>query len=188
MFAELKFLWAPFVDRYRLFFFGRRRSWILLTQILIGLSLFQLSSLNPANGLTMMAVMAVIIAFLSATQDIAIDAYRREILEDEEMGLGSTLTQYGYRISMLLTGGLGIGLVGTEGINLTWNQLYISMAVIMLACTLVTWFAPEPKEGDNRPKTLKSAVIDPFKEFFTREKAGVILCFVFLLLCYYLLP
>ncbi len=177
---SLKFLWAPFVDRYRLFFFGRRRSWILLTQILIGLSLFQLSSLNPTSGLTMMAVMAVIIAFLSATQDIAIDAYRREILEDEEMGLGSTLTQYGYRISMLLTGGLGIGLVGTEGINLTWNQLYISMAVIMLACTLITWFAPEPKEGDDRPKTLKSAVIDPFKEFFTREKAGVILCFVFL--------
>ncbi len=177
---SLKFLWAPFVDRYRLFFFGRRRSWILLTQILIGLSLFQLSTLSPTSGLTMMAVMAVIIAFLSATQDIAIDAYRREILEDEEMGLGSTLTQYGYRLSMLLTGGLGIGLVGTEGINLTWNQLYISMAVIMLACTLVTWFAPEPKEGDNRPKTLKSAVIDPFREFFTREKAGVILCFVFL--------
>ncbi len=177
---SLKFLWAPFVDRYRLFFFGRRRSWILLTQILIGLNLFQLSTLSPTSGLTMMAVMAVIIAFLSATQDIAIDAYRREILEDEEMGLGSTLTQYGYRLSMLLTGGLGIGLVGTEGINLTWNQLYISMAVIMLACTLVTWFAPEPKEGDNRPKTLKSAVIDPFKEFFTREKAGVILCFVFL--------
>ncbi len=177
---SLKFFWAPFLDRYRLFFFGRRRSWILVTQILIGLCLFQLSSLNPTSALTMMAILSVVIAFLSATQDIAIDAYRREILEDEEMGLGSTLTQYGYRLSMLLTGGLGIGLVGTEGINLTWNQLYILMAVIMLACTVVTWIAPEPKEVDNQPQSLKSAVLDPFREFFTREKAGLILCFVFL--------
>ena len=177
---SIKFLWAPFVDRYRLFFFGRRRSWILVTQVLIGFCLFQLSALNPTSALTMMAIISVIIAFLSATQDIAIDAYRREILEDEEMGLGSTLTQYGYRIAMLLTGGLGIGLVGTEGINLTWNQLYVAMAVIMLACTIVTFIAPEPKESDNHPKTLRSAVIDPFREFFTREKAGVILCFVFL--------
>lgn len=177
---SLKFLWAPFLDRYRLFFFGRRRSWIFFCQVLIGLCVFYLSSLSPSTGLTMMAVIAVAIAFLSATQDIAIDAYRREILEDEEMGLGSTLTQYGYRISNLVATGVGIGAVGLEGLNLTWNQLYVVMAILMLATTIVTWIAPEPKEGDNAPKSLRSAVIDPFKDFFTREKAALILCFVFL--------
>ena len=81
---SLKFFWAPFVDRYRLFLFGRRRSWILFTQILIAIALFQISRLNPQSNLSAMAAIATLIAFLSATQDIAIDAYRREILEDEE--------------------------------------------------------------------------------------------------------
>lgn len=177
---SLKFVWAPFVDRYRLMFFGRRRSWILFTQALIAICLFQLSTLDPKTSLMPMAILSVLIAFFSATQDIAIDAYRRELLSDEEMGLGSTLTQYGYRISMLLTGGIGVGLVGTEGINLTWGQLYLLMAVIMAACTIITWIAPEPPESDNQPKTLANAVVGPFIEFFNRDKALFVLLFVFL--------
>ncbi|MFN9067811.1 MAG: muropeptide MFS transporter AmpG, partial [Bdellovibrionales bacterium] len=110
---SLKFLWAPLVDRYKLFFFGRRRSWILFTQVVIAGLLFKIGSLSPKESLGLMAALCVLIAFFSATQDIAIDAYRREILKDEEMGIGSSLTQYGYRIAMLISGGIGIGLVGS---------------------------------------------------------------------------
>jgi PAT family beta-lactamase induction signal transducer AmpG len=177
---SLKFFWAPFVDRYRLFLFGRRRSWILFTQVLIALAVFQLSTLDPHTNLLMMGIVAAAIAFLSATQDIAIDAYRREILADEEMGLGSTLTQYGYRLGMLLSGGVGVGLVGPEGLNLTWNQIYMVMGFIMLFTTLFTFWAPEPADDEHAPKTLATAIIGPFKDFFTRDKAVFILCFVFL--------
>lgn len=178
---SLKFLWAPLVDRYHLFFYGRRRSWILATQALIAVLLFQLSSLSPHESLGLMAALAVLIAFFSATQDIAIDAYRREILKDEEMGIGSSLTQYGYRIAMLISGGIGIGLVGSDVVSLSWNGLYAVMGVTMLATILITFFAPEPK-GDEHftPKTLKEAIIEPFHEFFTRDKALFVLSFVFL--------
>lgn len=177
---SLKFLWAPIVDRYKLFFFGRRRSWILFTQILIALALFQLSTLNPDSNLPMMAIIASVVAFLSATQDIAIDAYRREILDDDEMGLGSTLTQYGYRLAMLMSGGIAIGLVDPKSLDLTWNQLYMLMAVVMAVMTLVTLWAPEPQDFGDTPKTLKAAVIEPFRDFFSRDKALFILSFVFL--------
>lgn len=176
-----KFLWAPLLDRYKLFFLGRRRSWMFFMQLAIGGSLFWLSSLNPQQHLGLMAAVAVVIAFFSATQDIAIDAYRREILSDEEMGMGSTLTQYGYRISMLISGGVGIGLVGSDFLNLTWNGLYMLMATMMVAATLITWFAPNPENEENLiPKSLRSAVLDPFREFLTRENAIIILLFVFL--------
>jgi MFS transporter, PAT family, beta-lactamase induction signal transducer AmpG len=177
---SLKFFWAPIVDRYRLFFFGRRRSWILCMQVLVAGGLFQLSTLDPKNSLTMMAIISAAIAFFSATQDIAIDAYRREILDDDEMGLGSTLTQYGYRGAMLLTGGVGVGLVGTGNLNFTWNQLYILMGVVMSLMTLVTIWAPEPEDTGHAPTSLASAIVDPFKDFFSRDKAFFILSFVFL--------
>lgn len=178
---SLKFLWAPFLDRYKLFFFGRRRSWILMCQVVIAALLFYLGSLNPQESLGIMAGAAVVIAFFSATQDIAIDAYRREILKDEEMGMGSTLTQYGYRIAMLISGGVGIGLVDPATVDLSWHGLYYLMGILMLACVLVTFWAQEPAgEEQYTPKTLKSAVIDPFREFLTRDRAIFILCFVFL--------
>lgn len=177
---SLKFIWAPIVDRYKLFFWGRRRSWIFFTQLCVAVLLFYLGSLKPSESLGVMAAIAVLIAFFSATQDIAIDAYRREILKDEEMGMGSTLTQYGYRIAMLLSGGIGIGLVGSETFNLSWNGLYVLMGVIMLMTTVITWLAPEPEDEEGMtPKTLASAVIDPFREFFTRDKAFLVLAFVF---------
>lgn len=178
---SLKFLWAPLLDRYRLFFFGRRRSWILATQIVIALLIFQISQLSPHESLGLMAALAVVIGFFSATQDIAIDAYRREILKDEELGIGSSLTNYGYRIAMYVSGAIGMGFVGSDFFNLSWNGLYVMMGIIMAGTTLITFFAPEPPgEEQFTPKTLKSAVIDSFKEFLTRDKAIAILIFVFL--------
>jgi PAT family beta-lactamase induction signal transducer AmpG len=103
-----------------------------------------------------MAALAILIAFFSASQDVAIDAYRREILHDEELGLGSSFTMYGYRIAMLISGGVGIGFVGSEVFNLSWSGLYSTMAILMLLCSLITWWANDPIEADIAPKTLRS--------------------------------
>ncbi len=175
---SFKFVWAPIIDRYKLFLFGRRRSWIFASQLCIGIFLYLLSQLDPKLNLSLMAAYAVLIAFFSATQDIAFDAYRREILKDEEMGIGSSFNIYGYRIAMLVSGGIGIGFVSDTGIS--WGTLYALMAIMMIACMGVTWWAPEPSDDISPPQSLKSAIIDPFKEFLTRDKAIIILAFVFL--------
>lgn len=177
---SLKFLWSPLLDRYTLFKAGRRRSWMMVTQVaLMGCLLF-LGTLNPLDNLSLMAAMAVLIAFFSATQDIAIDAYRRELLSNEELGLGSSLNIYGYRIAMLISGGAGIGLVGSPFWPITWGQLYFMMAGFMAIGLLTTFFAPEPKLDTPPPKTLLQAVVDPFAEFLKRPGAAYILSFVLL--------
>ncbi|WP_210415668.1 AmpG family muropeptide MFS transporter [Bdellovibrio sp. ZAP7] len=177
---SLKFLWSPLLDRYTLFKVGRRRSWMMATQVALMASLFFLGTLNPLNNLSLMAIMAVLIAFFSATQDIAIDAYRREILSNQELGLGSSLNIYGYRIAMLVSGGLGIGMVGNEFWPITWGQLYFLMAAIMGIGLLTTFFAPEPKLDSPPPKSLYQAAVEPFAEFLRRPGAAYILLFVLL--------
>ncbi|MBV2168690.1 MAG: AmpG family muropeptide MFS transporter [Bdellovibrio sp.] len=177
---SLKFLWSPLLDRFTLFKIGRRRSWMLVTQALLMASIYYLGTLNPLQNLTTMAAMAVLIAFFSATQDIAIDAYRRELLSNEELGLGSSLGIYGYRIALLLSGGAGIGLVGSEIWPITWGQLYYIMAGCMIVGVLTTLFAPEPKVDSPPPRTLMEAIVDPFSEFLRRPGAWFILLFVFM--------
>ncbi len=177
---SLKFLWSPLLDRFTLFKIGRRRSWMLVTQGLLMASIYYLGTLNPLQNLTTMAAMAVLIAFFSATQDIAIDAYRRELLSNEELGLGSSLGIYGYRIALLLSGGAGIGLVGSEIWPITWGQLYYIMAGCMIVGVLTTLFAPEPKVDSPPPRTLMEAIVDPFSEFLRRPGAWFILLFVFM--------
>ncbi|WP_220128785.1 AmpG family muropeptide MFS transporter [Bdellovibrio sp. KM01] len=177
---SLKFLWSPLLDRYTLFKVGRRRSWMMATQVAIMASLLFLGTLSPMNNLSLMAIMAVLIAFFSATQDIAIDAYRREILTNQELGLGSSLNIYGYRIAMLVSGGLGIGMVGNEFWPITWGQLYFLMAAIMGIGLLTTFFAPEPKLDSPPPKSLYQAAVEPFAEFLRRPGAAYILLFVLL--------
>ncbi len=178
---SLKFIWAPLLDRFSFFNWGRRRSWMLVTQILLTGLISSLFLFDPKDSLSTIAGIAVLIAFFSATQDVAIDAYRREFLRDMELGMGSSVTQYGYRIAMLISGGLGIGLVGSSWLNLSWQQLYLVMGLIMTLGIVTTLIAPEPNlDSTQRPKTLRSAVVEPFKEFFTRDKALIILAFVFL--------
>jgi PAT family beta-lactamase induction signal transducer AmpG len=178
---SLKFIWAPLLDRFTLFPLGRRKSWMIFTQMALMASIASLGFFNPKVSIEIMAAIAVLIAFFSATQDIAIDAFRREYLKEEELGLGSSMNMYGYRIAMLLSGGVGIGLVGSSTIDLTWNQLYLVMAAFMSIGIAFTFWAPEPAVSTaDQPKTLRSAVIDPFKEFLTRENALIILSFVFL--------
>lgn len=176
---SLKFLWSPLLDRFTLFKVGRRRSWMIVTQVALMISIFFLGTLNPLQNLSTMALIAVLIGFFSATQDIAIDAYRRELLSNEELGLGSSLNIYGYRIALLLSGGAGIGLVGSEIWPITWGQLYYLMAGCMIVGIVTTLFAPEPQVDGPPPKTLMSAILDPLAEFLKRPGAWFILLFVF---------
>lgn len=177
---SLKFLWAPLLDRFSILPIGRRKSWMVVTQLAIAGLLFFMAGLNPHQNLALMAGIAVLIAFFSATQDIAIDAYRRELLEDNELGLGTTMGMYGYRIAMILTGGVGVGFVGAAPFDLTWGQLYAVMAVCMAVGLVTTLLAPEPKIEAGTPKTLRAAVLEPFKEFLARDGAVVVVLFVFL--------
>ncbi|MNK94677.1 muropeptide transporter [compost metagenome] len=177
---SLKFLWAPLLDRFTISKVGRRRGWILLSQGLIAASLVFIGTLNPLDNLSLMAAVAVLIAFFSATQDIAIDAYRRELLTNEELGIGSSLNIYGYRIAMLISGGVGVGLVGNAVLPFTWGQLYYLIAGCMAVGILATIWAPEPKVTAPPPKTLKEAVVGPFAEFIRRPGAWWILSFVFM--------
>lgn len=179
---SLKFIWAPLLDRFSFFGWGRRRSWMVITQIILMILISSMFFFSPKDSLHLMAAIAVLIAFFSATQDIAIDAYRREILTDTELGMASSVNQYGYRIAMLISGALGLGLVDpTASFSLSWQQMYLSMGLLMTLGVVATLIAPEPHVNENeKPKTLSSAVLEPFKEFFGREKSLVILLFVFL--------
>lgn len=178
---SLKFIWAPILDRFTLWRkLGRRRSWMVGSQIMLAVSIAGIGMFDPKASLMNMAILAVITAFFSATQDIAIDAYRRELLHDEELGFGSSMNMYGYRIAMLISGAVGMGFVGAPGFSLTWNELYFAMAGLMGVGIFATLWAPEPKVSVAPPKTLTSAVIDPFREFLQRDGAYVMLIFVFL--------
>lgn len=177
---SLKFIWAPLLDRFTLFKMGRRRSWMLATQICLAALITSIGFFDPKVSLMSMALFATLVAFFSATQDIAIDAYRREYLKDEELGFGSSMNMYGYRIAMLVSGGLGIGLVNSESWGLTWSQLYYVMGACMLIGVVATIWAPEPKVTEAPPKNLMLAVVGPFQEFLQRDGAFVFLFFVFL--------
>lgn len=175
---SLKFIWAPLLDRYQLSHLGRRRGWLVVIQsALIGL-IALLGTFDPKTSLTPMVITAILVAFFSATQDSVIDAYRREFLADEEMGLGASMTTYGYRIAMLISGGVGIGLVGGDWVSLTWGDLYLAMAGLMGLGLVTTILIPEPQVEERPPKSLREAVIEPFHEFLTRPKSILFLIFV----------
>jgi MFS transporter, PAT family, beta-lactamase induction signal transducer AmpG len=180
---SFKFLWAPLLDRYYIPFLGRRKTWLIATQLLLSLGLFMMSQLSPTTQLTELAIWAVIVATFSATQDIVIDAYRREILSVEEIGLGSSMSTYGYRVAMWISGGVLVSFVADNSLDInhkiTWSQFYFISAIIFVAITLVTFFFPEPK-NISTPKTLFKAVVEPFKDFFQKENAWLILLFIFL--------
>ncbi len=171
-----KFIWAPVVDRFRLPFLGRRRGWLLISQLLLMISIMALGFSNPLDNLFLMMVMAMLVAFFSATQDIVVDAYRREDLPDNELGLGSSLYMSGYRFgNMVASGG---GMIMADFIS--WSAVYTIMAMCMFIGIITTLFTPEPKEVAGTPVTLKAAVIEPFVEYFKRNGALWMLAFILL--------
>ena len=165
---SLKFVWAPIMDRYIPPFLGRRRGWVLITQVLLFVAIAAMSLHDPQQGLRMLAVNAIAIAFFSASQDISLDAYRTDVLQDREMGAGAAVFVMGYRIALLVTGGLALYLADT----IAWPRVYLILAALILIGLVTTFFAPEPVLRDQPPRTIAEAVIQPFGEFFRRTGAG----------------
>lgn len=173
----VKFLWAPFLDRFTLPILGRRRGWLLVAQLALSVSIVGLGTTDPAHSPMMVAAAAFLVTFFSASQDIVIDAYRREDLPDEELGLGSSLYVNGYRIGMLLASGGGLILAD----YISFKLVYLIMAAAMIPGILTTLLAREPAVPLGTPKTLREAVFDPLTEYFARRSSVVILAFI---LCY----
>lgn len=177
---SLNFLWAPILDRWVPFPIGRRRSWILIAQLGVIASLAGMGFARPEISVAWVVGLAIAASFFSATQDIGIDAYRREILRDEEQGIGASFLVYGYRVGMLVAQGLGLWLVDPETIALTFHQMYFLMAAIMLVGVVTTLLCSEPELAFPPPVGFKQAVIEPFVEFLTRPGAIFVLLFVWL--------
>jgi MFS transporter, PAT family, beta-lactamase induction signal transducer AmpG len=173
---SLKFLWSPLIDRYALQFLDRRRSWIFIMQVCLSAMFFAISLHDPLADQGVVVMLAVVTAVFAATQDIAIDAYRREVLDSSELGLGSSMAINGYRIGMLIAGAGALALADQVG----WNRTYQFMAGCMVLCTVFTIFAPKISGGITAPRTLKDAVILPFVDYFKRKGAIEILIFIFL--------
>ena len=168
-----KFLWSPIVDRYVPPFLGRRRGWMLVTQVLIFIFMLSLSTLDANKQIDLVLYAGLAIAFFSATQDIVLDAYRRELLPDEELGLGNSFYANAYRIAGFIPGGLSLILSD----YVSWSFVYVITSLFMFVGILHTLLIKELDEDVQAPKNLKEAVIEPFKDFFQRDgmKGGILI-------------
>lgn len=173
-----KFLWAPLLDRYALFRLGRRRSWALLSQGLLWVSMTFLGGLEAHQEIGTILVVAGLVALFSATQDIALDAFRREILSDAELGLGNAVHVNAYRIAGLVPGSLSLILADW----LPWPTVFAISAAFMLPGILMVLMVREPAV-QAPPQTLRQAVLEPFQEFIGRKGwQGAVLILAFILL------
>ncbi|WP_438860961.1 muropeptide transporter [Achromobacter animicus] len=173
----IKFLWAPFVDRFAPPVLGRRRGWMLVTQLLLAVAIMAMGTLSPSSTLMALAVLAVLVAFLSATQDIAFDAYCTDVLRKDERGAGAAIRVMGYRLAMIASGGLAL-IMADQWIG--WGNTYMVMGGLMLLCALATLWAPEPEHVARPPRTLREAVNEPLREFFMRRGAMEVLLLIVL--------
>lgn len=174
-----KFLWAPVMDRYTLPFLGRRRGWMLVTQLLLAASIAAIGLLNPKLSIWAVAYLAATLAFFSASQDIVLDAYRRELLPDNELGLGNSIHVQAYRLSGLVPGSLALILAD----HLPWHSVFFIVAGFMAIGIALTLSISEPARDPAAPRSIRQAVIDPFREFIGRQGPGpalLVLAFLFL--------
>jgi PAT family beta-lactamase induction signal transducer AmpG len=171
-----KFLWSPLLDRFSPGFLGRRRGWLLISQVALMGSVALLSLSDPAAYPQWLVTSALLVAFFSATQDIVVDAYRREDLPDQELGLGSSLYVYGYRIGMWTAAGGGLILAD----SVPFGQVYLVMAAGLIPGILTTLFTPEPHMDNPAPRSLREAAWGPLIDFLNRDGAIWILAFILL--------
>jgi MFS transporter, PAT family, beta-lactamase induction signal transducer AmpG len=177
-----KFLWAPLLDRFVPPFLGRRRGWLVITQLALAAGIAAMAFCSPRADVGALAALAVFVAFASASQDIVFDAYRTDIATAEQRGLAAALTVIGYRLAMLTSGALALVLVaGTAAApGLSWKATYLLMATLMAACALVTLWGREPELAAPPPRTIEEAVLAPLREFFSRPGAWTLLALIVL--------
>jgi len=175
-----KFVWSPLMDRYKLPFLGRRRGWAILTQLVLLLAIGVLGQFDPSISLQAIVAIVFVVALFGASQDIVIDAYRRELLADDELGTGTSIFVNAYRLSGLVPGSLALILADHQ----PWTVVFWVTGAFMLVGVVTTLMIKEVSDDKLAPHSLREAVIDPFVEFFSRDggiKAGVaILAFLFL--------
>src|SRR6185295_4797201 len=159
-----KFLWSPLLDRYALPLLGRRRGWMLITQVVLLLAIPLFGVLNPTADIWAIVALSTTVAFFSASQDIVLDAFRREILPDAELALGTSIHVNAYRISSLVPGALALILAD----HLPWSAVYMITALFMLPGIALSLAVSEPAQSRAAPRTLRDAIVEPFHEFVTR--------------------
>lgn len=175
-----KFLWAPLMDRFapRIGALGRRRGWLVLTQLGLIASIAALGSMQPRAALVAVAAIAVVVAFASASQDIVFDAYRTDLLPPAERGAGAAVSVLGYRVAMLVSGGLALFIADRW---LGWQYTYWLMSAIMgIGLAATVFLAPEPALVQTPPKTIEAAILGPLRNFFSRERAVAFLALIVL--------
>jgi PAT family beta-lactamase induction signal transducer AmpG len=189
---SVKFLWAPLIDRVPLpllsRLLGRRRSWMVMIQALLMVAVIMLGLTRPEEAPLITAAFALLVAFLSASQDIVIDAYRIEILKPEQQGAGAAMTQAGYRFGMIASGAGALYLADEKTAGLSWSIVYVVMAALVVIGMIAAILAPEPRAEQPKPGRgvkvwVREAVVDPFGEFIARNgihAAALILAFILL--------
>lgn len=174
-----KFIWSPLMDRFSIGKLGRRRGWMLLTQLLLLVTIAAFGLFNPKTDIWTIAALAALLAFFSASQDIVLDAYRREILADDEQGLGTAIHVNAYKLAGLIPGSLSLILAD----HLPWSTVFLVTALFMIPGIITTLLVAEPPLYGAPPRTLEEAVVMPFREFVRRsgwQHAVLVLSFIFL--------
>lgn len=172
-----KFLWSPLMDRFTPPFLGRRRGWLLVTQLMLIIGITLMGFMQPSRDLTVLAALAVLIAFCSASQDIVFDAWKTDVLPAEERGSGAAISVLGYRLGMLVSGGLALWIADRY---VGWHAIWWVMAAMMIPGAIATLLASEPYGPIAPPKTLEEAVSAPLRDFFNRNNAWLIISLIIL--------
>lgn len=172
----VKFLWSPIMDRFVPPMLGRRRGWIIITQIVLIIGIAAMAFSSPKNAPLLMAAFALTVAFSSASQDIVIDAYRTDVLQENERGAGAAVFVMGYRIAMLVSGAMALILAD----NIGWQNTYLLMAGLMTVGIISAFSGPEPQQKISPPKTLQEAIWGPLKDYFSRRAAVLLLLLIIL--------
>ncbi|MCL4537314.1 MAG: MFS transporter [Nitrospirae bacterium] len=172
----VKFLWSPMMDRFVPPLLGRRRGWMIITQIALILGIAAMAFNSPKQAPLLIAAFALTVAFSSASQDIVVDAYRTDVLREKERGAGAAVFVMGYRIAMLVSGALALILSD----NIGWHNTYLLMAGLMAIGVISAFFGPEPEQKIIPPKSLQEAIWGPLKDYFSRRSAVMLLLLIIL--------
>jgi PAT family beta-lactamase induction signal transducer AmpG len=172
----LKFFWSPVMDRFVPPWLGRRRGWIIIAQLSLVIGISAMAFSSPQQAPFVLAVLALLVAFTSASQDIVIDAYRTDVLREQERGVGAAVFVMGYRIALLVSGALALVLSDHIG----WKNTYLLMAGVMGVGIITTLTGPEPDSKIVPPHTMKEAVWGPLKDYFSRDSAFLLLLLIIL--------